>query len=102
MIKLSSQTPISQKTGVILILLGALSIGFMPSTAKIAYQEGANPLTAIIGTGVSFKLAYVLFFIGATVIGTTRASILSISEPVMIIVVAVLLIDERLTPIQWL
>ena len=37
-----------QLIGVILVLLGALSIGIMPSAAKIAYQEGANPISAIL------------------------------------------------------
>ena len=38
----------SQLLGVVLVLLGALAIGIMPSAAKIAYQEGANPLGAIL------------------------------------------------------
>lgn len=56
---------------------------------------------AILGTGISFTLGYVLFFLGAAIIGTTRASILSISEPVMIILVAIFLVDEWLTSLQW-
>ena len=57
---------------------------------------------AILGTGASFSLGYVLFFLGAAIIGTTRASILSISEPIMIILVAIVLVGEWLTPVQWL
>jgi len=38
----------SQRKGIFLILAGALAIGIMPSAAKIAYQEGANPMAAII------------------------------------------------------
>lgn len=83
----------------LLIALVASVVGLLDPASFPVSSKG---WIAIIGTGVSFTLAYVLFFIGATVIGTTRASILSISEPVMIIIVAVLLIDERLTPIQWL
>ena len=37
-----------QRKGIFLILAGALAIGIMPSAAKIAYQEGANPMSAII------------------------------------------------------
>jgi drug/metabolite transporter (DMT)-like permease len=64
--------------------------------------ESLRGWIAILGTGISFTLGYVLFFIGAAIIGTTRASILSISEPVMIILIAILLVDEWLTPLQWL
>lgn len=64
--------------------------------------ESTRGWIAILGTGISFTLGYVLFFIGAAIIGTTRASILSISEPVMIILIAILLVDEWLTPLQWL
>jgi drug/metabolite transporter (DMT)-like permease len=83
----------------LLIAFAAPVLGLLEAASFPVSSKG---WIAIIGTGVSFTLGYVLFFIGAAVIGTTRASILSISEPVMIIIVAVLLIDEWLTPIQWL
>ena len=56
---------------------------------------------ALFGVGVSFSLGYVLFFIGAAIIGSTRASMLSIMEPVLIILTAMVLVDERLSSIQW-
>jgi drug/metabolite transporter (DMT)-like permease len=67
-----------------------------------SFPESSRGWIAIFGTGVSFTLGYVFFFVGAAIIGTTRASILSISEPVMIILVAVMLVDEWLSPVQWL
>ena len=46
--KTTTNTEKSQLLGVALVLLGAFAIGVMPSAAKIAYQEGANPLAAIM------------------------------------------------------
>ena len=66
------------------------------------YPGSLTGWVAILVTGISFSLAYVLFFAGANIIGTTRASILSISEPIMFILFAVVIVDERLLPVQWL
>jgi len=63
--------------------------------------ETARGWVALFGVGVSFTLGYVLFFIGAAIIGSTRASMLSIMEPVLIILTAMVLVDERLSSIQW-
>jgi len=56
---------------------------------------------AILGAGISFTLGYILFFVGAGLIGTTKASMLSISEPVLIVLIAVMLLGEWLEPVQW-
>jgi drug/metabolite transporter (DMT)-like permease len=66
-----------------------------------SFPETSKGWTAILVTGITFSLAYVLFFAGANIIGTTRASILSISEPIMFILFAVVIVDERLLPVQW-
>ena len=66
-----------------------------------ALPETVRGWVALFGVGVSFTLGYVLFFIGAAIIGSTRASMLSIMEPVLIILTAMLLIDERLSSTQW-
>jgi drug/metabolite transporter (DMT)-like permease len=81
------------------IALVAPTLGILE---PMSFPESQKGWIAIFGTGVSFTLGYVLFFVGAAIIGTTRASILSISEPVMIILVAIVLVDEWLSPIQWL
>jgi drug/metabolite transporter (DMT)-like permease len=57
---------------------------------------------AILITGITFSTSYVMFFVGASIIGTTRASILSISEPVMFILFAIMIVGEWLSVIQWL
>lgn len=66
-----------------------------------SFPSSITGWVAILVTGVTFSLAYVLFFVGVNIIGMTRASILSISEPIMFILFAVVIVDERLLPVQW-
>lgn len=68
----------------------------------IALPVSVTGWIAIIGTGVTTTAGYVLFFVGARLIGTTRAAIWTITEPLFAIFVAVLLINEHLTVLQWI
>lgn len=56
----------------------------------------------LLAAGLSFTLGYLAFFASATILGATRASVLSILEPVMMIVLAVTLVGEVLSPAQVL
>lgn len=68
----------------------------------MAFPLSSKGWIGILTTGVAFSLGYVLFFAGAAVIGTTRASVLSIIEPILTILLAILLVNEWLSAIQWL
>ena len=79
--------------------IGGPALGF--------YDAPSFPVTAtgwagLVATGISFTLGYVLFFSGAAMIGPTRASILSISEPLVTILFAIALIGEHLSWPQWI
>ena len=56
----------------------------------------------LVATGISFSLGYLLFFSGAKLVGITRASILSLSEPLITILFAMVMLGEFLTATQWL
>jgi drug/metabolite transporter (DMT)-like permease len=68
----------------------------------MAFPVSLKGWIAILGTGVTFTFGYTLFFVGAAIIGATRAAMISILEPVLTILFAILLVQEWLTAIQWL
>ena len=62
--------------GIGIVLLSAILIGLAPNAAKVAYQEGADPLAVI-----TFR---------------------TITEPMFAIFLAIILLQEWLSPLQWL
>lgn len=66
-----------------------------------SYPTSGKGWLSIFAAGISFILGYVFFFMGADIIGSSRASMLSIAEPVFIVLAAIALVDEWLSPLQW-
>lgn len=67
----------------------------------VAWPTTGTGWIGLMGTGISFTLGYLLFFQGAQIIGITRASVLSISELVLAILFAMVLLGEWITLIRW-
>jgi drug/metabolite transporter (DMT)-like permease len=68
----------------------------------MALPGSATGWLAIIGAGLTTTTGYVLFFVAAGIIGTSRAAFWTITEPIFAILLAILLVGEWLTPLQWL
>ena len=84
-------------------LLIAATIG--PATGLIGAMT--LPLTptgwlAIVLAGATLTLGFVTFFVGLRIIGTTRAVMLSLAEPVFAILLAIALVGEWLSLVQWI
>ncbi|MDG4822409.1 DMT family transporter [Asanoa sp. WMMD1127] len=86
--------------------LGAFAVGLL-CLLPLALLEGALPTAgnpaevylslAYLGA-VPTALAYALFFAGLSVVRANTAAVLALAEPVAAAVIAVLWLDERLTP----
>lgn len=55
----------------------------------------------LLGMGTAFCVGLVLFLAAIPSIGVTRATLLSVMEPVLGILLAMVLFGDRLNPIQW-
>ena len=55
----------------------------------------------VLAAGATITLGFVTFFVGAKIIGTTRAVMLSIFEPIFAILLAIIFIQEWLSLTQW-
>ncbi|MFT5114456.1 MAG: drug/metabolite transporter (DMT)-like permease [Parasphingorhabdus sp.] len=83
------------------VLLGIVIATFTSLIAEPAFPQSSLGWWAMLTAAVASTIAYGAFFIGADIIGSTRASIISISEPIVVILFAILLLNEWLSLAQW-
>ena len=76
------------------------------SIALFGFGEFLKPQTTIgwaglLGNGIAYCIAWVSFFAGAKIIGATRASMITLTEPLVAAFVAWLIFNETFTLLQW-
>lgn len=83
------------------ILCGILVAPVVGLDEGIVFPETVLGWFCLSAAGIAVTLGFVCFFIGAGYIGITRAVILTISEPVIAILIAILFLRETLSFVQW-
>ncbi len=63
-------------------------------------QTGVGWL-GILGNAFAATTAWICFILGAKIIGTARASMITTIEPLLAVVMAILVFEEVLTTLQW-
>lgn len=64
--------------------------------------QGAWGWFLVSVTALTFTLGFLFFFVAAGIIGATRAAVITIIEPILMVLFAVALVGEFLTTWQWL
>ena len=75
---------------------------FLPLGQEIALPETTRGWIAILSNGTFYLLGYWLFFEGCRLIGVTRASILTLVDPLFAALVAILFLDQHLSSFEWI
>ncbi len=82
-------------------MLGTIFLSlFYDSGINFAFQSTAWP--SIFGLALFSVFTILALFKGLKLLGPTKTSILSTSEPLFGVVIAMILFQERLTLVQWL
>ncbi len=68
---------------------------------SISWPKTGLGWSGAVGAGLAFSAAYFTWLLAAKIIGASRASLLSFIEPIAAILLAALLLGERLTMLQW-
>lgn len=74
--------------------------------AILVFGQFSPPKTTLgwsgmLGNGVAYCVSWVAFFAGASILGATRASMITLFEPVLAALVAWLIFGETFSPLQW-
>ncbi|MGI9370229.1 MAG: DMT family transporter [Ruegeria sp.] len=86
---------------IIYLLFLAFAGPYLGVNGHMEFSSSTLGWIAILGAGATTTLGLILFFVGAVIIGAGRAALLSLSEPVFAIFLAIILVHEWLTAWQW-
>jgi len=73
----------------------------LPLGQNIALPQTTTGWIAILSNGTFYMLGYWLFFEGCRMIGVTRASILTLVDPLFAAIIAILFLGQFLTIFEW-
>ena len=98
---------VTQETGSLvsnfyMTLWGAIIFGIV----LLAIGDFREPQTllgwfSLVGNGIAYCVTWVAFFAGARILGASRASMISLSEPALAALFAWLVFGENYSPAQW-
>ncbi len=81
--------------GLLLYIIGAIAIFGVPNDTSPAY------VIAAIASGLALGIGYALLFVGLKVGEASRAVAIAQIYPIFVAILAVLLLEERLSLMQW-
>ena len=74
----------------------------LPLGQDITLPQTTTGWIAILSNGTFYMLGFWLFFEGCRIIGVTRASILTLVDPLFAAIIAILFLGQFLTFFEWI
>lgn len=82
------------------IAMGSTATG-STGVIPIAMPDSGRGITAIWTNGVFYIVSWVMFFEGAQIIGATRAALMACVEPLFAALLALVLLGQHLSVVEW-
>ena len=84
------------------VFAGVLTALVVPAVGNFQLPQTGLGWFSLVGAAGGITIGFLLFFAAVPALGATRATLISILEPVFSVLVALILIGETLTPVQWI
>ncbi len=84
------------------VFAGILMALVVPVIGNVELPQTGLAWFGLIGAAAGITIGFLLFFSAVPALGPTRATLITILEPVVGILIALLLFAEHLSPVQWL
>ena len=97
--RLGSAT-VNLQTNIWSVVILSLTL-FLPLGQEITLPVTTKGWITILSNGTFYMLGYWLFFEGCRIIGVTRASVLTLVDPLFASIIAILFLGQFLTLFEW-
>ena len=97
--RLGSAT-VNLQTNIWSVVILSLTL-FLPLGQEITLPVTTKGWITILSNGTFYMLGYWLFFEGCRIIGVTRASVLTLVDPLFAAIIAILFLGQFLTLFEW-